>query len=105
MCLLERDLCLVAPEGLEARDPGLDSRGIPVPGSPPGAQMTELADLKIPGALEAVDGVLAQVDSGAVRAGEAIELVLGARIALRKATERGRCRATCWRPSIGHRAW
>ena len=42
-----------------------------------------LADLKMPGALEAVDGVLAQVDSGAVTAGEAIELVLNAQIALR----------------------
>ncbi len=35
-----------------------------------------LADLKMPGALEAVDGVLAPVDSGAVTASEAIELVL-----------------------------
>ena len=42
-----------------------------------------LADLKMPGALEAVDGVLAQVDSGTVTAGEAIELVLGTQIALR----------------------
>ena len=42
-----------------------------------------LADLKMPGALEAVDGVLAPVDSGAVTAGEAIELVLNAQIALR----------------------
>ena len=32
-----------------------------------------LADLKMPGALEAVDGVLAKVDSGAVTAGEATE--------------------------------
>ncbi len=52
-------------------------------GRPPGSQMTEPADLKMPGALEAVDGVLAQVDSGAVTAGEAIELVLNARIAQR----------------------
>ena len=37
-----------------------------------------LADLKMPGALEAVDGVLAKVDSGAVTSGEAIEQVLGA---------------------------
>ena len=37
----------------------------------------------MPGALEAVDGVLAKVDSGAVTAGEAIEQVLGAQIALR----------------------
>ena len=42
-----------------------------------------LADLKMPGALEAVDGVLAQVDSGAVTAGEALEQLLGAQIALR----------------------
>ena len=42
-----------------------------------------LADLKMPGALEAVDGVLAQVDSGAVTASEAIELMLNAQIALR----------------------
>ena len=43
-----------------------------------------LADLKMPGALEAVDGVLAKVDSGAVTAGEAIEQVLGAQIALQQ---------------------
>ena len=42
-----------------------------------------LADLKMPGALEAVDGGLAKVDSGAVTAGDAIEQVLGAQIALR----------------------
>ena len=42
-----------------------------------------LADLKMPGALEAIDGVLAQVDGGTVTAGEAIELVLDAQIALR----------------------
>ena len=42
-----------------------------------------LADLKMPGALEAVDGVLAKVDSGAVTACDAIEQVLGAQIALR----------------------
>ena len=42
-----------------------------------------LADLKMPGALEAVDGVLAKVDSGAVTASEAIEEVLNAQIALR----------------------
>ena len=42
-----------------------------------------LADLKMPGALEAVDGVLAKVDSGAVTAGEAIEQVLGAQISTR----------------------
>ena len=35
-----------------------------------------LADLKMPGALEAVDGILAQADSGAATAGEAIEQLL-----------------------------
>ena len=49
----------------------------------PRRQVTEFADLKMPGAIEAVDGVLAQVDSGTVTAGEAIELVLNAQIALR----------------------
>jgi len=44
--------------------------------------------------------VLAQVDSGAVTAGEVIELVLNAGIALRNDGARS-CRATCWRPSIG----
>ena len=42
-----------------------------------------LADLKMPGALEAVDGILAQLDSGAVTASEALERLLGAQIALR----------------------
>ena len=42
-----------------------------------------LADLKMPGALEAVDGILAQADSGAVTAGEAIENLLDAQIVLR----------------------
>ena len=42
-----------------------------------------LADLKMPGALEAVDGILAQADSGATTAGEAIEQLLGAHIVLR----------------------
>jgi DNA replication protein DnaC len=43
----------------------------------------QLADLKMPGALEALDGVLTQVDSGAVGAAEALEQVLGAQIGLR----------------------
>ncbi len=34
-----------------------------------------LADLKMPGALEAADGILAQVDGGSVSAGEAIKKV------------------------------
>ncbi len=42
-----------------------------------------LADLKMPGALEAVDGILSEVDGGAISAAEAIERLLGAQIALR----------------------
>ena len=42
-----------------------------------------LADLKMPGALEAVDDILAQADGGAVSAAEAIEQLLNAQIALR----------------------
>ena len=42
-----------------------------------------LADLKMPGALEAVDGILAQADSGAITAAEAIEQLLNAHIVLR----------------------
>ena len=42
-----------------------------------------LADLKLPGALEAVDGVLADADGGKVTTAEAIESLLGAQITLR----------------------
>ena len=42
-----------------------------------------LADLKMPGALEAADDILAQADGGGVTAGEAIESLLGAQIELR----------------------
>ena len=42
-----------------------------------------LADLKLPGALEAVDGILAQADNGAVTASEAMEELLNAQIVLR----------------------
>ena len=42
-----------------------------------------LADLKMPGALEAVDGILAQADSGAATASEAMEELLNAQIVLR----------------------
>ena len=42
-----------------------------------------LADLKMPGALEAVDAILSEVDSGSVTAAGAIERLLGAQIGLR----------------------
>lgn len=43
----------------------------------------QLADLKMPGALEALDGVLAGVDGGGTTAAEAIERLLAAQIELR----------------------
>ena len=43
----------------------------------------QLSDLKMPGALEAVDDVLTRVDGGGVTASEAIEQLLGAQIMLR----------------------
>ena len=43
----------------------------------------QLADLKMPGALEAIDEVLTRVDGGGVTASEAIEQLLGAQITLR----------------------
>jgi DNA replication protein DnaC len=42
-----------------------------------------LADLKMPGALEALDGVLSDVDGGQTTPAEAIENLLGAQITLR----------------------
>ncbi len=44
---------------------------------------SQLADLKMPGALEALDGVLSQVDGAQIGAAEAIEALLGAQITLR----------------------
>lgn len=44
---------------------------------------TQLADLKMPGALEALDPILSGVDGGQVTPGEAIEQLLGAQIQLR----------------------
>src|SRR5690349_6538379 len=46
---------------------------------------TQLADLKMPGALEALDAILQRSDSGQVSAGDAIEQLLGAHIQLRNA--------------------
>jgi DNA replication protein DnaC len=42
-----------------------------------------LADLRLPGALEAVDEILAEVDHGALHASQAIEQLLSAQITLR----------------------
>ena len=43
----------------------------------------QLADLKMPGALEALDGILSRIDGGELAGGEAIEAVLGSQITLR----------------------
>jgi DNA replication protein DnaC len=43
----------------------------------------QLADLKMPGALEALDSVLAALDGGTLQAPAALEALLGAQIALR----------------------
>lgn len=43
----------------------------------------QLADLKMPGALEALDAILTAVDGGTLQSPAAIEALLGAQIALR----------------------
>src|SRR5260370_22117323 len=43
----------------------------------------QLADLKMPGALEALDDILRRADSGELAAGEAMTELLGSHIALR----------------------
>lgn len=44
---------------------------------------SQLADLKMPGALEALDDILARIDGGHLKAPEALEALLGAQITLR----------------------
>lgn len=46
---------------------------------------SQLADLKMPGALEALDDILRRVDGGQLAAGEALAQLLGAHITLRNA--------------------
>jgi hypothetical protein len=53
----------------------------------------QLVDLKMPGALEALDDVLRRCDDGALAPGEAIAALLGAHIELRNA-RRGRGRSS-----------
>ena len=45
----------------------------------------QLADLKMPGALEALDAILARIDGGHLAAADALEALLGAQITLRNA--------------------
>ncbi len=51
--------------------------------SPREAIRDMLADLKMPGSLEAIDQILSAVDSGQLTASEAIQRLLGAQIKLR----------------------
>ncbi len=60
----------------------------------------QLADLKMPGSLEALDDILRQADSGALVAGPAIEQVLGAHIALRNARRLETARRASRLPAI-----
>ena len=55
----------------------------------------QLADLKVPGALESLDEVLAGVDGGGFTAAEAIERLPAARIALRNGQRRRCAPAVC----------
>ncbi len=43
----------------------------------------QLADLKLPGAMEALDGILARIDGGELAGADAIEALLGSQIELR----------------------
>jgi DNA replication protein DnaC len=57
-----------------------------VPASQPSLRdriRAQLADLKMPGALEALDDILRAVDGGTLQAPAAVEALLGAQIALR----------------------
>lgn len=55
----------------------------PTPRSPRERLRAQLADLKLPGALEALDDILRQVDGGTLAGPAAIEALLGAQISLR----------------------
>jgi DNA replication protein DnaC len=55
------------------------------PGSLRDRLRVQLADLKMPGALEALDDILRRCDGGTLSAGDAVEQLLGAHIALRNA--------------------
>lgn len=55
----------------------------PTPPSPRERLRAQLADLKLPGALEALDDILRQVDGGTLAGPAAMEALLGAQISLR----------------------
>ena len=58
----------------------------------------QLADLKMPGALEALDEVLRGIDGGGTTAGEAIEPLLAAQIALRNSRRLEAAMRSSWLP-------
>jgi hypothetical protein len=55
------------------------------PGSVRDRLRAQLADLKMPGALEALDDILTRIDGGHLHAAAALDALLGAQIALRNA--------------------
>ncbi len=74
-----------------------------MPMSPPTLRdrvRAQLADLKMPGSLEALDDILRQADSGALAAAPAIEQVLGTHIALRNARRLETARRASRLPAI-----
>ena len=62
----------------------------------------QLADLKMPGALKALDQVLSGIDGGSLAAPEAIESLLGAQINLRnnRRSQLRQLRAPCGPVSV-----
>ncbi len=60
----------------------------------------KLADLRMPGGLEALDGILAQVDGGWLGPGEAMEALLGAQITLRNTRRLAAAMRASWLPAV-----
>src|SRR5437867_4128645 len=60
-----------------------DASSWAMPTSPRERLRAQLADLKLPGALEALDDILRQVDGGMLAGPAAMEALLGAQISLR----------------------
>lgn len=58
----------------------------------------QLADLKMPGSLEALDPVLSRVDGGQLAAGDAIAAVLDAQICVTTGGSRPPCAAAGCQP-------
>jgi hypothetical protein len=59
-----------------------------------------LADLKLPGALETIDGVPSTADSGSVSTAEAIQELLWAQISLRNNRRLQAAMRSSWLPAV-----